>query len=130
MTGRQLLAGAGDPASLLRVVKQAVRSTPADGLGYGILRHLDAAAQPELRAAAAQNPPALLVNYLGRFAPAAGHFTPVQQGTAFADAFAVSQDAAMPLTHPLELNAFLDGDRLALGWTWAARLLARRTLQP
>ena len=112
--------------SLLRIVKQAVRSTPAHGLGYGILRRLDAAEQPELRAAAAQNPPALLVNYLGRFSSAGGHFTPVQQGTVFADAFAVSLDGAVPLTHPLELNAFLDGDRLALGWTWAARLLQEK----
>ncbi|POH57672.1 amino acid adenylation domain-containing protein [Arthrobacter glacialis] len=119
----RLLDGPGDSASLLRVVKQAVRSTPADGMGYGILRYLDAANQPELRAAAAQNPPALLVNYLGRFQQAAGHFTPVQQGTVFVDAFAVSQDGAMALTHPLELNAFLDGEQLALGWTWAARLL-------
>ncbi|MHA7304881.1 amino acid adenylation domain-containing protein [Arthrobacter sp. TMN-49] len=121
---QRLVAGQGEPLSVLRVLKQAVRSTPADGMGYGILRYLDAPQQPELRAAAAQNPPALLVNYLGRFQQAEGHFTPVQQGTVFADAFAVSQDGAMALTHPLELNAFLDGEQLALGWTWANRLLS------
>ncbi|MHA7270283.1 amino acid adenylation domain-containing protein [Arthrobacter sp. HLT1-20] len=123
MVDQPLSEGKGHPAPLLRVVKQAVRSTPADGMGYGILRYLDGTNQPELRAAAAQNPPSLLVNCLGRFSLAEGHFTPVQQGTVFADAFAVSQDGAMPLTHPLELNAFLDGEQLALGWTWAARLL-------
>lgn len=118
-----LLAGGGDPAAVLRAVKQAVRATPGDGVGYGILRHLDADEQPELLAAAAQNRPALLVNYLGRFHSHNGHFTPVQSGGSFADAFAVSQDAAMPLAHPLELNAFLDGRQLALCWSWAARLL-------
>lgn len=121
-----LLAGGGDPSALLRSVKQAVRATPGDGMGYGILRHLDADGNPELLAAAAQNPPALLVNYLGRFSSHSGHFTPVQSGGAFADTFAVSQDATMPLAHPLELNAFLDGTRLALCWSWAARLLNER----
>ncbi len=118
-----LLAGGGDPAAVLRAVKQAVRATPGDGLGYGILRHLDAHEQVGLLAAAAHNPPALLVNYLGRFNSHNGHFTPVQSGGAFADTFAVSQDTTMPLAHPLELNAFLDGSRLALCWSWADRLL-------
>ena len=119
-----LLAGHGDATAVLRAVKQAVRATPGDGLGYGILRHLDTAAQPELVSAAAGNPPALLVNYLGRFQTGGGHFTPVQHGGVFADSFAVSQDGSLPLDHPLELNAFLDGGRLALGCTWAGRLLS------
>lgn len=119
-----ILAGAADPLAMLRAVKQAVRSTPSDGLGYGILRYLDSESKAGLAAASAANPPALLVNYLGRFSASGGYFTPVPQEGVFADSFAVSQDERRALSHPLELNAFLDGAQLALGWTWASRLFS------
>lgn len=117
------LAGSADALAAVRAVKQALRSTPGNGIGYGILRYLHPDSTAALAGAAAANPPALLLNYLGRFPTPGRHFTPVPHGTVFADAFAVAQDGQAPLGHPLELNAFLDGGRLALCWSWAPRLL-------
>ncbi|MEU1729578.1 amino acid adenylation domain-containing protein [Streptosporangium sp. NPDC020145] len=83
---RVRLDGAATPAGTLRRVKEAVRSVPGGGLGYGVLRHLrgllDGLPQPQI-----------LFNYLGRFAAGA--------------AFTASDDPAMPTPYALEVNAFL-----------------------
>nr|AGS49830.1 long-chain-fatty-acid--CoA ligase [uncultured bacterium esnapd16.2] len=58
-------AAAGDPAAgqLLKAVKEQVRAVPGDGLGYGLLRHLN----PGTAAALAALPaPRIGFNYLGR----------------------------------------------------------------
>lgn len=118
---------AADPRDAVRAVKEALRSVPADGLGWGLLRYGGTGA--ELAQLQRDNPASLLVNYLGRFDSAAAdsesYFRPLSG--IFADVFAVHLDPAVPLQHPLELNAFLDESgpeaRLALSWTWASGLL-------
>lgn len=118
---------AADPRDAVRAVKEAIRSVPADGLGWGLLRY--GGTGEELAQLQRNNPASLLVNYLGRFDSAAAgsesFFQPLSG--IFADAFAVHLDPAAPLQHPLELNAFLDESgpeaQLALSWTWASGLL-------
>ncbi|MFJ4171516.1 amino acid adenylation domain-containing protein [Paenarthrobacter sp. NPDC089714] len=117
------LAGGTGLFDVVRSIKQAVREVPDHGLGFGILRYLDEQTGPELDRLFRACPPSLLVNYLGRFANDEGHFTPISGTGVFADSFAVDIDPAIPLSHPLELNMFLDGKQLALSWTWAQRLL-------
>ncbi|ODU06953.1 MAG: hypothetical protein ABS81_03050 [Pseudonocardia sp. SCN 72-86] len=59
------LSSAEAPGAALRAVKEQLRAVPRDGLGFGLLRHLDPEAGPRLAAAGT---PAVLVNYLGRAA--------------------------------------------------------------
>nr|WP_308438960.1 non-ribosomal peptide synthetase [Streptomyces fumanus] len=70
-------AGAVAAGTLLKRVKEQVRSTPGDGLGYGMLRYLNAATAWEL---AALPTPGIRFNYLGRFAAAEGSWLPTAAG--------------------------------------------------
>ncbi|GIM89169.1 hypothetical protein Ato02nite_009620 [Paractinoplanes toevensis] len=55
--------GASEPAALLKRVKETLRAAPDNGIGYGLLRHLNPATAPQL--APFPQPP-VLFNYLGR----------------------------------------------------------------
>ncbi|WP_409236585.1 amino acid adenylation domain-containing protein, partial [Streptomyces sp. PA5.6] len=71
VTGADLddaMAGGGAAGTLVKAVKEQVRAVPGDGLGYGLLRHLNPRTAPVLRAAPAAE---IGFNYLGRFAAAA-----------------------------------------------------------
>lgn len=108
-----------DVGRMLRAAKEARRGVPDGGVGYGVLRHLDPEAGPEL---AATPPPDVLLNYLGRFAPlsAAGWRLPEH------DAFSVTEPGAKSLEQVLALNCFVhEGDepRLAVEWTAATEVL-------
>ncbi|TCQ05369.1 non-ribosomal peptide synthase protein (TIGR01720 family)/amino acid adenylation domain-containing protein [Rhizobium sp. PP-F2F-G36] len=117
------MAQAGDLPGAVRAVKQGLRQIPDHGIGFGILRYLDADTGPELAAREAEHPPELLFNYLGRFVARDGHWAPQAIGGRFADAFAVDVDAGMKLMHGAEINAFVEetaaGPQLAINWTWA-----------
>ncbi|MFR9806886.1 amino acid adenylation domain-containing protein [Pseudonocardia sp. RS010] len=108
---------AGGPAAgrLLRAAKEALRAVPGEGAGFGVLRYLDPETAPELAAAP---PPALLLNYLGRFAPLPGWLLPPE------DPFAVVEPAGKRLAESLALNVFVHTDgRLAVEWTAASAIL-------
>ncbi|MEU7816011.1 amino acid adenylation domain-containing protein, partial [Pseudonocardia sp. NPDC049154] len=108
---------AGGPAAgrLLRAVKEALRAVPGEGAGFGVLRYLDPETAPELGAAAT---PALLLNYLGRFAALPGWRLPTE------DPFAVVEPAGKRLAETLALNVFVHADgRLAVEWTAASAVL-------
>ncbi|MFG3101441.1 amino acid adenylation domain-containing protein [Streptomyces sp. NPDC048182] len=113
------LAPDRDPAAALRDAHRAHTATPADGLGYGLLRHLNPATAPRLR----RLPPAQIgVNYLGRFtAAAARDWTPAPDSVLDSGV-----DPATPVSHSLELSALAvaDGDtvRLETTWSWPASL--------
>ncbi|WIM94467.1 amino acid adenylation domain-containing protein [Actinoplanes oblitus] len=111
----------GTAGELLKSVKETVRSVPDGGLGYGVLRHLNAETGPVLAALPAAG---IGFNYLGRFAArpggAAEPWQPVGTigGTAGDD---------LPLRHVVEVDAAVldgaDGPRLTLNLTWAGRIL-------
>ncbi|MGA4844526.1 amino acid adenylation domain-containing protein [Streptomyces sp. G45] len=100
-------AFAGGPAAgrAVKAVKEQLRAVPGDGIGYGLLRHLN----PETAAAlAAEREPQIGFNYLGR---ASGTDTPEHlrgQGwtpdTTHQDLIA-APDADMPVMSALEINA-------------------------
>jgi nonribosomal peptide synthetase CepA len=111
----------GGPAAgtLLKAVKEQTRAVPGDGLGYGLLRHLNPDTSPVL---AALPVPRIGFNYLGRF-PAGnreGALAPWQM--AGQDAIGGSSDPAMPTLHALEASAAvrdtLDGPDLTITLTW------------
>ncbi|WP_280378793.1 non-ribosomal peptide synthetase, partial [Nocardia wallacei] len=99
-------------------VKEAVRSTPRRGVGYGMLRHAQDV-PPEI--AAARVP--IGFNYLGRLGGDTG---------ALGVRFGSTADAAMALPHALEINAAVretpDGPVLQAEWTWAPSVLDAATV--
>ncbi|MCR3750351.1 non-ribosomal peptide synthetase [Lentzea californiensis] len=102
-----------DPGRQLRAAKEAKRTVPDNGIGYGVLRHLDPATRDEFRG------PEVVLNHLGRFAPLPGPWR-LPEG----DAFAVTEPPAKALEQVLALNSFVySGDRLVVEWTAAGDIL-------
>ncbi|AKH85663.1 CDA peptide synthetase I [Streptomyces sp. CNQ-509] len=112
-------AGSGLAAAVADTGRQ-LRSIPESGLGYGLLRYLDADTAPALAELPA---PQVLFNYLGR-APVTDELKPWmplrEDGTG-------GTSAVRPLLHPLEVNAVTqdgpDGPKLVADWSWAGSLL-------
>ncbi|MGW7057976.1 amino acid adenylation domain-containing protein [Streptomyces sp. NPDC054904] len=119
-----LWAGGPEAGRAVRAVKEQLRAVPDEGIGYGLLRHLDPEAGPRL-AALATAP--LLFNHLGRAdAPAAG--PGADWGPAAETDLVLAEGADLPLSHLLEINSVAltheDGPRLTATWTWPGRLLS------
>nr|WP_256465172.1 non-ribosomal peptide synthetase [Tsukamurella sp. PLM1] len=104
----------GGPAAgrLVRAVKEARRAVPGNGIGYGVLRHLDPGACLDAPA------PDVVFNYLGRFAePDGGWRLPG------ATPFAVLDPAEKALEQVLAINCFDGADGLTVEWTAAGGVL-------
>ncbi|ANN20077.1 non-ribosomal peptide synthetase [Amycolatopsis orientalis] len=114
---------AGGPAAgrLLKQVKENVRAVPDGGLGYGLLRHLNAETAPVL---AALPKAEIGFNYLGRFSSRSGGDAKPWQITGIAGGAA---EPDTPLRHVLEIDAVVvdgaDGPEFSLTVTWARRIL-------
>ncbi|WP_246867222.1 non-ribosomal peptide synthetase [Dickeya sp. CFBP 2040] len=110
------------PWAVLRSVKGALRAVPDRGIGYGVLRYLDTQSA-DILAALDAHAPEILFNYLGRFDASEGPWSPRRSERYFRDAFAVVQAPTMPLSHPLDINIFVDEQgeqpQLAIHWGWA-----------
>ncbi|MFI0982766.1 amino acid adenylation domain-containing protein [Streptomyces sp. NPDC021093] len=118
---------AGGPAvgESLKLIKEQLRALPGNGVGYGMLRHLNPRLGPVLSALPA---PQLAFNYLGRFEvtdTAAGEGRPWTMVGGLPSP--VPQDGGMPLAHPLAVNALTqdlpEGPRLSVTWSWAGGIL-------
>ncbi|MER7562059.1 amino acid adenylation domain-containing protein [Streptomyces sp. NPDC097941] len=118
------LAGGPAAGTLLKAVKEQARAVPGDGLGHGLLRHLNPDTSPVL---AALPVPRIGFNYLGRFPAGSreGALAPWQM--AGQDAIGGSSDPAMPTLHALEASAAvrdtLDGPELTITLTWHPAVL-------
>ncbi|MFI6099214.1 amino acid adenylation domain-containing protein [Lentzea sp. NPDC051213] len=99
-------------AASVKAVREQLRAVPADGLGYGLLRHGTASA-----AFADLPTPQILVNYLGRFGLTGGEFAPA--GT---DSFGGAADNRATPSHTVELNVLTEetpaGTVLTAHWSW------------
>ncbi|WP_157851500.1 non-ribosomal peptide synthetase, partial [Streptomyces monomycini] len=129
----EALAGGPAAGALLKAVKEQAGAMPGDGLGHGLLRHLNPGTRPALAALPA---PQVSFNYLGRFLAAGTHTGPAEpwQLTGHAT-IGESADPAMPVLHALEAEAAVrdtpDGPELTLALSWSDHLLdetAVRTL--
>ncbi|NOT26209.1 MAG: amino acid adenylation domain-containing protein, partial [Acidobacteria bacterium] len=108
--------------TVLKAIKEQLRTIPDNGMGYGILRYLDSESADDF---AAHPVPPIAVNYLGRFAageardwhPAAG-----------ASALFGDSDPTSPLDHPIALNAVTEdavsGPVLRASWRFAPALIS------
>ncbi|MEV0186841.1 condensation domain-containing protein, partial [Streptomyces sp. NPDC050625] len=115
----EVRAGEAAAGALLKAVKEQVRSIPGDGLGYGLLRHLN----QETGGVLAQLPKAQIgFNYLGRVSGRDQDWQPIG-GIGLGQ----SPDSAVPVMHALEVMAAVhergDGPVLVLSVAWPGRLL-------
>ncbi|MEO3756639.1 condensation domain-containing protein, partial [Streptomyces sp. B6B3] len=122
-------AGGADAGHLVKHVKEQLREVPGDGLGYGMLRFLNAATAPIL---ADLPKPEIGFNYLGRVEPSSPGGGP--GGAAANDwqltgstAMGGDADPGLPVMHVLETGGFVrersDGPELVLLLTWPDRAL-------
>ncbi|MBT2370217.1 amino acid adenylation domain-containing protein [Streptomyces sp. ISL-10] len=110
------LPTAGDALDVLKLVKEAVRSAPDSGAGYGMLRYLN----PQLAPVFAQLSSAqVLFNYFGRLpAEQTRDWAPAVE----ADALSVEPDTDLAMPYPLQVNAVCadtpHGPELRATWSW------------
>ncbi|MFG2001070.1 condensation domain-containing protein [Spirillospora sp. NPDC048911] len=107
----------------LKKVKEQLREIPDNGVGYGLLRHLNPATRERLAGGA----PQIAFNYLGRSAvQEATDWAPAAQ--ADTDALGGGQNDALALVHAIEVNAHTrdlpGGPELSATWTWAGSLFS------
>ncbi|MFE2445329.1 amino acid adenylation domain-containing protein [Streptomyces sp. NPDC059426] len=119
----QVWSGGATVGDVLARIKEQLRQVPDNGVGYGLLRHLNPDTAPSLRGLAE---PQIGFNYLGRFDSSG---TPEAADWALApEAGAVGgEDPDMPVAHALEITASTqdrpDGPELSVLWQWPSALL-------
>ena len=112
-------AFAAGPAAgrALKQIKEQLQAVPANGIGYGMLRYLDTNRSSELDQYPA---PQIAFNYLGRFTiDDDADWQPATESAALAG----FRNSAMPLDHPIALNAIthdtVAGPVLFATWSFA-----------
>ncbi|MYZ33605.1 MULTISPECIES: condensation domain-containing protein, partial [unclassified Streptomyces] len=122
-------AFAGGPAAdeALRRVREHLDSLPANGVGYGMLRHLNPRTAPVL---AALETPRIEFNYLGRFdVPEATDWSYAPEE----DVADIGSEPAMREGHALGINVVTedrpDGPVLAAHWSWPAAVLEEKDVR-
>ncbi|MFE4464227.1 condensation domain-containing protein [Oerskovia sp. NPDC056781] len=93
------------PTAHLRATARQAATVPGDGRAYGLLRHLAPGASAALRDAATACPPQVLVNYLGRETESADDWGSAADAAHVESALGLHAD--LPLSHPVELNAYV-----------------------
>ena len=127
----EALAGGPALGHALKIVKEQLRAVPGKGLGYGLLRYLNADTASALSGTPA---PQLGFNYLGRFAAgdSGADWSPAAMAAgapheARPDVQPGGGDAAMPMAHAIEIDALTldgaDGPVLTANWRFAPALL-------
>ena len=111
------LAGEAAAGHALRRVRQALRAAPDKGLGFGLLRWLNAQTAPRLAGLPAGE---LLFNYLGRFAEGGGAGGGAEGWRLWGGGLAGgSDDPARLRSHLLEVNGGIDAEgALSLRWSY------------
>uniref|UniRef100_UPI00062532BD non-ribosomal peptide synthetase n=1 Tax=Streptomyces odonnellii TaxID=1417980 RepID=UPI00062532BD len=122
-------AFAGGPAvdEALRRVREHLGALPANGVGYGMLRHLNPRTAPVL---AALEAPRIEFNYLGRFdVPEATDWSYAPEE----DAADIGPEPAMREGHALGINVVTEdrpgGPVLAANWSWPAAVLEEQDVR-
>ena len=104
-----------DPGAAIKEIKEQIRRIPRNGLGYGVLRYLsdDHVVRAKLKALPQ---PEIIFNYTGRTSAVAGEETMFRP----LDPLFVSRGSANHRTHLIEVNAYIQGDRLTVAWTYSS----------
>ncbi|WP_185052447.1 non-ribosomal peptide synthetase [Thermocatellispora tengchongensis] len=121
----------GGPAAgrALKRVKEQLRALPGNGIGFGLLRHLN----PETAATLSALPvPQVGFNYLGRIADPPG-FAAAGWSLSGTGELVDGLDPEAPVRHVLAVNAMTRetpaGPRLTAVWSWPSQLLAEERVR-
>lgn len=118
-----LARGGGAPAAIKRV-KETLRAVPRQGIGYGVLRYLHE--DPEIRNALRTLPqPEIIFNYTGK------SDAPLLDGGAFRVSRPLfpSRAPTNHRNHLLEVNAYVQGGRLTVQWSFSRGIYRRETIE-
>ncbi|MER6146435.1 amino acid adenylation domain-containing protein, partial [Streptomyces sparsogenes] len=123
----QAFAGGTDTGRVLKRIKEQLRAIPHEGIGYGLLRHLNPTTSPHLNTLPT---PQIAFNYLGRLPTGQQtHWTPAAQSTAAGS----GPDPHMPTPHTLTINALTrdtpHGPTLTTTLTWPQNHLTPTDIQ-
>ncbi|MDX3451771.1 amino acid adenylation domain-containing protein [Streptomyces sp. ME02-8801-2C] len=121
------LAGGAEIDEALARVRAHLGSLPANGTGYGMLRHLNPRTAPVLARFA---PPSIEFNYLGRFGiPEATDWSYAPEE----DVSDIGAEPEMREGHALGINVVTedraDGPVLAAHWSWPAAVLSEEAVR-
>ncbi|HYG63315.1 MAG TPA: amino acid adenylation domain-containing protein, partial [Thermoanaerobaculia bacterium] len=118
-----LEAGDAGPGEALMSAGERLRAVPGRGIGYGLLRHLDAEAARLLDEA----PPAeILFNYLGQAGASSGESSSFRASAASAGP---SRSPRAHRTHLLEVGGIVADGRLRISLTYGSRTHRRETAE-
>ncbi|MEO5875094.1 MAG: AMP-binding protein, partial [Streptosporangiaceae bacterium] len=105
----------------IKRVKEQLRDIPDNGIGYGLLRHVNAETGTDL---AKFTTPQLAFNYLGRVTAAEdADWSPA--AAELSEALGGGHDPALGLPHAIEVNCHTRdaaGSELSATWSWAGAL--------
>ena len=96
--------GSGDAGEALKRIKEQLREIPDSGIGFGMLRHLDAEGATAFDAAP---PPDIGFNYLGRFTLGEAEGGP-WSGAPESSALGGATEADMPVSHAVEIGVLTE----------------------
>jgi len=107
--------------SALDDLKAQLRRIPSRGVGYGLLRYLNASTSDSLRHGARAH---ILFNYLGRTGPrSSGAWRRAPEASVLGG----FMDESMPMSHALSLNVVArddaSGPQLMASWSWSPAVL-------
>ncbi|MGI8332310.1 amino acid adenylation domain-containing protein [Actinomadura scrupuli] len=115
----EVRSGGQAVGTAIKKVKEQLREIPDNGIGYGLLRHLNPATSRELQDLPQ---PQIAFNYLGRVQAEDGDWSVAPE------ALPAGEDPRMPMAHLLEINAVTHdrpgGPELTVTWTWPDGLFA------
>jgi len=120
----EALRGGAAAGQALKRVKEQLRTAPDGGLGYGMLRYVNA---QTVAALAQASQPEVLFNYLGRLrSEEAADWTVADE----LDMVTAEPDPDLPLPHPLQIDAIThdtpSGPQLTATWTWSPEALSEQ----
>ncbi|WP_285505284.1 non-ribosomal peptide synthetase [Actinokineospora sp. NBRC 105648] len=115
------LAGGPEAGTAVKSVKEQLRATPGEGIGFGLLRHLNPDTAADLTGRGQ-----ILFNYLGRFDTAADS----TGAWSALPGIGGGADADMPVDHPLQVDiSTVEGPELSVAWTFPDRVFDERDIR-
>ncbi|MCF2150416.1 Non-ribosomal peptide synthetase [Desmonostoc muscorum LEGE 12446] len=114
-----------DLGNVLKSVKEQLRAIPNKGIGYGLLRYLNA--QPEILAQLQTIPASeISFNYLGQFTQVVNTSSLVQLAD---ESSGESQSLQGQRSSLLDVNAIIANERLQIHWTYSTHIHQQTTIE-
>ncbi|MDQ8732839.1 non-ribosomal peptide synthetase, partial [Bradyrhizobium sp. LHD-71] len=119
----RLSGGSEDPASLIRAMKEELRSIPRRGIGFGLLRYLGSEEQRAALSKASE--PKIVFNYLGQVDSDAAEPSAF---TLAAESAGAPRSASAPLRRWISINGQIREGRLRLSFSFGRKRYRHETI--